>query len=276
METEQAVEQNQRESAGEGARATVETGHAPSLLPLDAAERVVSFKHRGWPYSFIFPRITAADWERFFSGISISSQNEGKVQTTVVDLSTAGMALVESKVERVEGYQPGFLERPEWKTLLPVGHVKAAAELLRQVALAKEDTSRPIDPLSLEVTLEAAWNSDKPGSMAHYSGLVHRFNPPTAEHRRKHNRAMSEMRVVGGSRAGRTIYIPRQQILSKFYDELVISVEGFAVGGRTLADPAEIKREMDAYHKVVAVQQLFETPDDLDSEGEAEEVNAAA
>ena len=245
-------------------------GKTPQLLPLDSPERVITFKHRGWPYTYSFRRITHEDWQRFFNGIVLTSQNQGKVETTVFDFTTAGAALVEATLLRVEGYAGAFEERQEWRALLPIGHVKAAAELLRKVQVSEQEAEVPIDPLSIEVAVDAAWGTAD-GAMGFYRGLLHRFGPPTVEHRRKYNRAVNELRVIGGSRTGKTVYVPRQKVLLGFYDELVTGVEGYSVAGEPLRDLVSVRREMDAFHKVVAVQQLFETPDEPEGEPKEEE-----
>jgi hypothetical protein len=95
---------------------------------------------------------------------------------------------------------------------------------------------------------------------AKFGGLVHRFNPPTAEHKRKYNRAISQTRVIGDARSGTTVFQGRQRLLVEFYDQLIASVEGYALRGQPLASPEQIRAEMDAVHKIVAVQQLFASP----------------
>ena len=243
-----------------------------SLLPLDLAERRISFKVKGWPYSFVFPRLKSSDWEAFFNGIVVTSENQGKTQIAVVDMSTAGMKLVEDTVLRVEGYANAeeFMQLKDWRQRLLPAHLKAAWGLLCETAVDDTDVDRPIDPLHIEVALRTAWHSDQPGCMLHYRGLVHRFNPPSAEIKRRYNRAMSETRVIGGSRSGKTVYVPRQQLLLGIYDELIAGVDGYSVAGQPLTSADQIRREMDAHHKVMAVKELFTEPD-LDPQEKAEE-----
>lgn len=247
---------------------------AKSLLPLDG-ERAVTFKDRGWPYTFYFPRLSQSDWELYFNGLVVEFETSGREQRRVVDIETSAAEMVRAKVQRVEGYQ-SKRDAPEdaekWRAILPPGHLTAAGTLLRQVDQHDEDPDRPFDLEHREVMLRAAWGVAKPGSMNYYTGLVHRFRPPTAEHLRKYKRASAETRVVGGSRTGRTILRGQHKLLLTFYDELIAGVDGYSFGGRAIASAEEAKREMDALHKVEAVRVLFEAPEIEDPANAAREV----
>ena len=225
--------------------------------------RVISFRDRGFTYSYTFDRLAQKDWDSYFSSILITREQVGNEQSSVIDPQSGASELVRAKVVSVDGYVEGFTAQPGWKLALPVSHVRLVASLL--MAVAVDDASEgPIDPFHQEVRLRCAWSSDDPGKMKLYTGLVHRFNPVTAEHERKLNRAVSESRVVGGSRSGKTVYPARQKALLAMYDDLIESVEGYAFFPATddikVAETNErylIVREMDALHKVVAVGHLF-------------------
>jgi hypothetical protein len=47
--------------------------------------------------------------------------------------------------------------------------------------------------------------------------------------------------------------------LAKLYDELIVSVDGYTVSGRPLSGRDEIAHEMDAFHKVIAAREIFDT-----------------
>ena len=49
-------------------------------------------------------------------------------------------------------------------------------------------------------------------------------------------------------------------MLVDFYDQLIASVEGYTLRGQPLASADQIRAEMDAAHKVIAVEQLFAAP----------------
>jgi len=249
-----------------GADTGGEAAVPPSAQLLElTGKRVVSFKDRGQAITFFFRRLTAADWQKFFAGCVFETERIGATQTRRIDHRTAGMELVESALLDAVGYKlrdgADLTALPSWQKRIPAGHKVAAAELLQKVSESQDDVERWFDPEAQEVYLDAAWGSETPGKMMKYSGLVHRFTPPTAEHERKYNRASSEARVVGGSRAGRTIYPGRQELLIAIYDQLIITVEGYSVNGKPLEDPKEIRSEMDAAHKVTAVQALFAVPE---------------
>jgi hypothetical protein len=227
-----------------------------ALLLLDE-QRVVSFKDGKFAYTYYFNRIAQRDWERFFDGIIFTSRNEGKAEITTFDWDTAGCDLVEQTIDRVEGYSGDFMSKIGWKSKLPLRHVRPVAYVLRGVSPSKIESDKPFDPESIEVLLDAAWGMLGPGKMTGYEGLVHRFSPVTIELRRKFYRTGAQSRVVGGSRNGTTIHALRHKALLKVYDELIQSVEGYGIAGRALSTREEIIREMDAYHKVKAAEQLF-------------------
>lgn len=247
------------------------------LLPLDA-QRSVTFKDHGQCFTYFFRRISAQDWLDFFSGISFESERVGSERVDRFDFRTAGFELVQRTLERVEGYKLGagggttsgggdLMELANWKARLPYGHVQLAASLLQKVTESKEEREFVIQPDLDEVFLDAVWEAAGAGKMNEYRGLIHRFRCPSAEDRRRFNRATSEARVVGGTRTGRTIYPGRQKLLAELYDQLVESVEGYGVAGQELKGAEQIRREMDAFHKVSAVQLLFVSPDQGEEEG---------
>lgn len=237
-----------------------------AILPLDA-DRCVSFFDKGHPYTFYFSRINQADWERYFSGISLSSHNEGRAQVTITDMDSAAIQLVEEKLVRVEGYRGEFQKREDWRQILPIRHTRPAAWLLRTVT-ASDVQSESFDPEQVEAVIDAAWGISKPGQMVLYTGLVHKFRPLTAEQKRRYCRATSETRVIGNGRNGRTVFVPKQPMLVKLYNDLIIGVEGYSIGGRKLETSEEAILQMDAYHKVIAVEQLFVGNNDANESAE--------
>lgn len=237
-----------------------------TLLPLDG-ERVVTFGDRGINYVFYFSRITQADWEHCFAGMYLSSHNEGKQEVTVLDTTTPGIELVEKKLVKVDGYAEGYNSKPDWQSFVPPRHSRPAWQLLTAVAPSSVPADRFL-PEHFEAVLDAGWGMERPGRMAAYLGLTHVFSPLTAEQKRRYSRATSETRVIGDRKHGRTLFIPKQPLLLKIYDELILSVKGYALNGVPLADRKDIIREMDAYHKVRAAEQLFMGFNEDDDAGE--------
>jgi hypothetical protein len=66
----------------------------------------------------------------------------------------------------------------------------------------------------------------------------------------------------GGRLARRAHHLADDAIhLAELYDQLVVAVDGYSVNGKALEGKEQICREMDTFHKLAAVQQLFATPD---------------
>lgn len=248
------------------------TNHKPpTLLPLDG-ERAVTFKDRGWPYTFYFLRITADDWRELFRKIVIETERQGKEVICRSDADSAAMDLVRRKVDRIEGYRMPDDRRfeeafPNWKELIPYRHLRAAATALTDCGLAPVHVHAQFTPGEEEVVLEAAWGMESPGKMRRFTRLVHRFREPSQEQVRRYRSGASETRIAG-SRRQRTIYGSKNDDLVRFYDDLIVSVEGYALtdaaeGGRATRalQKEDIVREMDAYHKFAAAQGLFAEPD---------------
>jgi len=239
---------------------------APALLPLDAP-RVVNFRDRGNPFTWHFRRLTDGDWRSFFAGGIVESERRGASQINRIDFASPGLLLVEAALVKVDGYRlrdgAGFMALANWKERLPLGHKQLALMLLQRVEVNRDDCELAFDPETEEVRLDAFWETapKADGSNTCYRGLLHRLRLPTAEQKRKYFRAASESRVVGGSRAGRTIYANRRGILLDLYDELVAEVEGYGVGGRAIAGVGAIREHMDGCHKAAAVAELFTQPE---------------
>jgi hypothetical protein len=90
--------------------------------------------------------------------------------------------------------------------------------------------------------------------------LVHHFRIPTLNEYHKFKRLMADSRLVGGTRHLKTIMFSRLPGLVKLYDELIISIEGYKAGQSAIDNRQSTIEQMDAIHKQVAVQGLFEPP----------------
>jgi hypothetical protein len=235
-----------------------------SLLPLDLSERAVTWKNaQGEVRAHIFRRIGDADWRAYFAAISIERDRESQT----IDFTTAALTLYERCALRTRGYAVAGGAQVEtlarWKDRLPMGHRIQAVDLLIKVE-KHEGRNMEIEPELETVALDAFWGirppskmADAPPGMLKYSGLLHRFAPPTAEYAQRFARETSRTVIVPGSRTGRTIYPVREKILLNLYDELIRTVEGYGVDGKALVDREAIVREMDGFHKVAAVGCLF-------------------
>lgn len=234
------------------------------LLPLDARRRVVSFKHADKIQSHIFRRITSADWDYFFAHVVSEIRREKGGATTMVDVESASLALYGRAIQDVEGFPTSDGRKPcELKTWPECVHQKfriRAVKTLMAVGQSRSaDDELMLEAESVTVKLTALWNAKDDGTMTSYTGLLHRFACPSAEHRRRFLRAKNRAFVAGGSRAGTTIIPSYHAVLIKLYDELIEAVEGYGIGEEPLRDKNEIVREMDALHKSSAVGSIFQT-----------------
>lgn len=226
------------------------------LIALDVA-RTVTFSTPGATYTYTFPRLKPARWEHYFKAIEVTIEGDGKGgRVQKIDDESAYMDMVRSEVASVDGYAGEMMTRPrdDWRRYLPTGHVRLVAAALRDVVgvPAKEG---PVDPLLLSVELEATWGGRR------YTGLVHRFNPPSIEHERELNRARSEIVYVGGSLTQKNILPARHPVLMALYDKLVVAAEGYTVDGKPLEGRDHIVEFMDGYHKYMAASLLFAEPE---------------
>jgi hypothetical protein len=228
----------------------------PILLMLDEP-RVIALRDGKHIFTFYFRRISASDWDTYFNGIYSSSRNEGGAQVNTNDVNTAGIELVEFTLVKVQGYSKE-LNKPEdfWK-ILP-RHSIPVSWLLRDVSTSHEVSDDPPDAELVETRIDALWSQLGPGAeTTAFKGLIHRFSPPTAAHKKKVMRSGAMSKIVGGSRKGITIYSTRHRLMVEIYDELIQSVDGYGVAGKPLESREQIRREMDSYHKVEAVLNLF-------------------
>lgn len=243
------------------------------LIHLDQP-RVISFRDRGVVFSYHFRRVTDGDYRNiYFPGLGFSSEVSNGAVTTRQDLRSPSHALLDAALIKVEGYRmrEGELTAlPNWKEKLPYGHKDKVADMLLKVNASESDPTEPyyFDPDCQEVRVDALWGSEA-GKTELFKGLAHRFTPPSSEQQRKFHRASGESRIVGGTRKARTIHAGKHGILADMYDELVISVEGYAVGGSPLTSPQQIAKEMDTWHKVSAITVLFAEPEDEPQEAAA-------
>jgi hypothetical protein len=228
----------------------------PTLLMLDEP-RVIALRDGKHTFTFYFRRIMASDWDAYFNGIYSSSRNEGGAKINTDDVNTAAIELFESTLTKVEGYAKALTRREDFWKVLP-RHSLPVSWLLRNVATSSEVSDDPPDAELVEVRIDALWSQLTPGAeTTAFKGLIHRFSPPTAAHKKRVMRSGAMSKIVGGSRQGITIYSTRHRLMVEIYDQLIQSVDGYGVAGKPLESVEQIRREMDSYHKVEAVLNLF-------------------
>jgi len=230
------------------------------LLMLDAAERTICWRNtQGQVRRHVFRRIGVDHWNGYFSRIAMESDRTSRM----IDTSSAALWLYREAAVRADGFSVrgggSLTELPNWQERIPMGQRIQAVEMLSAAERSCEVEETMIEPDCELVRLDATWNEDAgaAGSMRRFMGLVHRFTPPTAAHQQRFSRELSRSLLVGGSRDAKTVYPVKQKVLVKLYDELIQTVEGYGVKGGPLSGREEIVKEMDLFHKVAAVGELF-------------------
>lgn len=226
------------------------------------APRIIAIEDRGKQYTFTLARILKKQWLKYFEGIVSTSENQGGKHIDSFDSSSARLGLVEDTLVTATGYTlpegKTSIEQIEgWKALLPLSHRLGVANALVSVSVSEAEDDAQITLGQESIFLDAVWGVDETGTMRKFSGLRHNFTTPSAEQQRRFSRDNSRSRVVGGSRKGKTQWLGAQATLAELYDELIVSVEGYTVGGNADLDHDTIVEYMDTYHKVAAVDVLF-------------------
>lgn len=150
----------------------------------------------------------------------------------------------------VSGYWPE--PPPDWKDRVPASHKHRGALVFLDVCQMDED-DMPIAFLESEVEVLIA---ARRGELVH-ERLTHRFRRPNAAEASRWKRAHAGTYLMREGKLERTLYPSRLKDQCAFYDEFILGVGGYAVEGRTELSRDEILREMDAFHKSVAVRGLF-------------------
>jgi hypothetical protein len=226
-----------------------------------SGNRLIAIRDRGNVYTFMLSQISQRDWQKYFDGIESTSERRGKETLNTFDATTPILSLIERQLVGAEGYAlpegvEALSQMDNWQQKIPLRHRLAIAEVLTAVNPVIEDDT-PIAAGFESVRIEALWNADDRGRMQSHRDLVHRFRSPEFEHQRRYMRDQSRSVVVGGARNGKTLWQGVQRTLMEIYDELIDGVEGYSFEGFPLQDIGIIVDRMDAYHKVVAAQQLF-------------------
>ena len=204
--------------------------------------------------------IAQSAWFKYFDGIVSTAEREGQTVVQRIDTTSAGIVLVDELLR----------DGGSGSTSIPLAHKLALANVLTSAYVPAEDAVPSTVELGSEaVRLHCVWSAGDGDAMRRYKNLVHCFATPTAEQNRRYRRDDSRSQIVSGSRKGTTVYHGSQKTLAALYDELIVSVSGYAVNGVDLNGREEIARHMDTYHKVAAAAQLF-APAEVEIEEEEE------
>lgn len=228
---------------------------APVLLNLDTP-RVIALKSRSGEFRYKTRRVTLKDWETCFHGIVDQSLRVDGERQRVYDANGALVELADRVlVSSDDGVHRSFKE----PKLLPISHRVAIGSILQTASILDSPDEDLCDLVT--VKLGAIWSID--GESQAFSGLIHRFRHPALEDLKRFRFEASRVRVRGEGRNSVSIYPSRLAIAMRIYDDLIESVDGYAVAGVPLAKKEDIAREMDGAHKAVAALALFEQDDEV-------------
>ena len=224
--------------------------------------RIIVIEDRGHAYTLTLSPITRKQWLGYFDHIVSTSETQYGKRIDSFDSTGARLALVNQALIDADGYRVnGTVNATEidgWRELIPANHRLTAANVLTSVERSAVNDENPITLGCEGVLLDAVWGRGSLNRMLKRTGLRHNLNTPSVEQQRRYSRDMSRSQVIGGSRAGKTRWLGAQATLVDLYDELIVSVEGYAVNGEPLTDDRdEIIASMDTYHKVAAAESLF-------------------
>lgn len=230
-----------------------------TLLDL-AHPRTIVLTDRGHRYELECRRVTDADWTQYFNGIFVSNEQHGREVIRVNDFNTPRIALAEAVLIDATGYKvdgdAALTSLPDWQKHIPLTHRLKLADVLASARPAK--TEQIVVFAEGEVVmLDATWSAVG-DSMQRFEGLKHVLKSPSEEQYRRYLRESSRSFIQGGSRTGKTIYRGAQLLLAKLYDELVVSVDGYAFDGVKLDTSVQAVSLMDMHHKVMAAQEIFQ------------------
>lgn len=243
----------------EGAAGAELRGENNAVIDL-SAPRVIALQGPQRAYKLTCRPVTPADWLAYYECVEVSSTRDGKDLLDVFNTEMAQRVLAERMLIDVQGYEVeggvDLMTLPNWQARVPLAHRLKVGSVLATAFMDREG-SDVICMAGELVVLDALWTADEKNSMSLIKGLRHVLKTPSEEQYRSYSRESNRTRILGGSRAGTTVYPGVQPLLAKLYDELVVSVEGYVADEAPLADAAAIVKSMDMHHKVVVAQQIF-------------------
>lgn len=215
----------------------------------------VRLKTREGAFTHVLRPPKLEDWLAYDAALEPSfektARDGGVFERFTQRLAEAAAELWGRIVERVEGYGE------DGREAVPDAHKEAAiaaafaavmpAELASPGRFARSET---------RVALAVSRGSE------YHPQLVHRFRRPAAADRSRWRRMNAGLLHVQepdgqGGILTRSVTPPHLADQVQFYDEFILGVEGYAVGGKPELSLDEIKKWMDAQHKRVAISECF-------------------
>jgi hypothetical protein len=220
---------------------------APVLLNLDVP-RVITLKSKSGEFVYKTRRVTLKDWEQCFLGfIDQSLRVDGEFQK-VYDADSSLIELADRVIVDCNTAK------------VPFSHRLAVGAVLRTATPVEDSGAEVMD--RVVIGLGAVWPVE--GASQVFEGLLHCFRYPSIEDLKRWKFENSRVRVRGEGKDSVSSYPSRLAIAMKLYDDLIESVDGYAVGGSPLEGKENIVREMDGAHKAMAVMALFTRDSEVD------------
>jgi hypothetical protein len=221
----------------------------------------LTVKHAGNPFrvKHILRKPKEADWIAYDKGLAVAiedAEEKGSVRYADDSLGAACKFWDAISLE-VSGYSE---ENPtNFRDLIPPEHKRAAVMTLMLVGPSLESFGRP--GLFLVSDEEIVRLRSERGE--NYPNLVHHFKPPTPKQRIEYSRVQADSYTIKGMKSGKDKVILPSRLAAyvRFYDELILSVEGYSINGNAFDSREDAIRYMDAQHKRMAIQFLFATDD---------------
>ena len=219
------------------------------LFPLDAPEFAVDFRNGTKQFRHIFRRISAADWQAYWSALVLEPADESNGTAQNIRDDDASLILYERTILRVEGYYTLDGRKPEelpsWPKCISLEHRLFAIEILLETlgSVAWDTVEVGADNTVSFVVIRG----DAESSDSRFIGVTHHFCKP------KPDQYQRFLHAVGQA--------PSNFIaVASLYDELAISAEGYSVGGVPVARE-QLRDEMPLAHKLYAMIALFSADD---------------
>lgn len=254
----------------------------PELFELNPEKIEVGLTVRklGQPFRVVHElrRPEEDDWLNYDKRLSTAIEDVEEDGTRIVDNSLEASCLFWDDISlAVQAYGPKDAPLPEnFRKLVPPDHKRAAIQQLLNVGASISEAGQINLFLSSDeevVRLRAVREQV-------FANLVHYFKPPSTNQRIAYDRCLADSYVIRGRKNGKDrVVIPaRMKRLIRFYDDLIIRVDGYCVKGNIefLADVESIRRFMDAKHKEVAVQLLFGGGEEIQPDLRVEKEEKAA
>ena len=217
-------------TAREPQRENQSNENGATLFPLDAREWTVRIRSGENSYVHVFRDLEQADWEAYFCE----------------SLSEQPAVFYRRMIRRTEGYRFCAGEALYgWQDLVPDDHREKAVKIWQHQRGCIAPESLIVEADGTSVSFEYCFGFNEAGAFTQFSSILHRFCSPSAEQRARFLCADVGLRAVGELRA-----------LISLYDELILSAEGYSLGGEPLR-PQDVRGSVNLAHKLFALARLL-------------------